>query len=100
MPPGAHKQPSPPESTVEQPAPVRFTDDQINAVFAASHPLPPDRRSAFLEACAIELSRLPEVGDGAVHRVVMQIQRRYFDPPDLGANHRRGVPNARRRVSA
>src|SRR5204863_8720931 len=70
-----------PESAVKQPASVRLTDDQINAVFAASYPLPPDRRSAFLEACAIELAQLPEAGDGAVHRVVMAVQRRYFDRP-------------------
>jgi hypothetical protein len=36
-----------------------------------------------LEACARELAQLPEVGDGAVHRTIMRVQRLYFDLPDL-----------------
>jgi hypothetical protein len=31
---------------------------------------------------ARELARLPDIGDGAVHRVVMQVERQYFDAPD------------------
>jgi hypothetical protein len=27
---------------------------------------------------------LPAIGDGAVHRVVAEVQRIYFDAPDLG----------------
>jgi len=65
--------------------PICLSDEQMSALLAASHPLPPDSRSAFLEHCARELARLPIVGDGALHRVVMQVQRQYFDPPDLGA---------------
>jgi hypothetical protein len=38
-------------------------------------------RAAFLEHCAQEIAQLPEVGDGALHRVVMRVQRIYFDPP-------------------
>ena len=69
--------------------PVRLTDEQMTAVFAASHPLPPDRRSAFLEACEQELAALPEgIGDGSLHRVVAQVQRKFFDPPVLEANRR------------
>jgi len=56
----------------------------MSAIFAASHPLPPDRRSDFLVDVARELAALREVGDGAVHRVIVETQRRYFDPPDLG----------------
>jgi len=63
--------------------PIRLSDEQMSALLAASHPLPPDSRSAFLEHCARELARLPMVGDGALHRVVMQVQREYFDPPDF-----------------
>jgi len=58
----------------------------MSALLAASHPLPPDSRSAFLEHCARELARLPIVGDGVLHRVVMRVQRQYFDPPDLSAH--------------
>jgi len=65
--------------------PIRLSDEQMSALLAASHPLPPDSRSAFLEHCARELARLPMVGDGVLHRVIMQVQRQYFDPPDLSA---------------
>jgi hypothetical protein len=68
---------------------VALTDAQMSAVLAASHPLPPQTRSAFLEACAHELAGLPEVGDGAVHRIIMVVQKRYFDPP---LNTRAGQP--------
>jgi hypothetical protein len=61
--------------------PIALSDAQMSALLAASYPLPPESRLAFLEACARELSRLPEVGDGALHRIVMVTQRLYFDPP-------------------
>jgi len=60
----------------------------LASLLAASHPLPPDSRSAFLEHCARELARLPMVGDGVLHRVIMQVQKQHFDPPDLGAGSR------------
>jgi hypothetical protein len=63
--------------------PLRLTEDQMNALLAASKPLPADVRSAFLEHAAQEIAALPEVGDGALHRVVMRVQRLYFDPPHL-----------------
>jgi hypothetical protein len=63
-------------------SPIHLTDAQMSAVLAASVPLAPDRRSAFLEACARELARLPEgVGDGSVFRLVSELQKRYFEPP-------------------
>jgi len=70
--------------------PICLSDEQMSALLAASHPLPPNSRSAFLEHCARELARLPIVGDGVLHRIVMQVQREYFDPPDLStATHSR-----------
>ena len=38
------------------------------ALLAASYPLPPAARSAFLEHCAREIANLPELGDGVLHR--------------------------------
>lgn len=61
--------------------PVRLTDDQMSAVLAASHPLPADCRSDFLPDVARTIAELPEVGDGSLHRIVVEVQRRYFDPP-------------------
>jgi hypothetical protein len=56
----------------------------MTAILAASHPLPPNCRSAFLADVARELAALPMIGDGILHRVIMDVQRRHFDPPDLG----------------
>jgi hypothetical protein len=53
-------------------SPIALSEAQMSALLAASHPLPPDCRSAFLEHCARELAQLPMVGDGAVHRVIMR----------------------------
>ena len=49
-------------------------------------------------ACAREIVALPMIGDGALHRVIMQVQRQHFDPPDLARGH---VPrwSSRRRNS-
>jgi hypothetical protein len=65
------------------PRPVALSDEQMSAIWAAAHPLPPDRRPAFLEAVAVELAQAPIVGDGLLHRIVMRVQRAYFDPPEL-----------------
>jgi hypothetical protein len=67
--------------------PIALTDDQMSALLAAAHPLPADSRSAFLEQCARELAHVPMVGDGALHRIIMAVQRQYFDPPDLSRGH-------------
>jgi hypothetical protein len=82
--------------------PVRLSDEAMVAILAASHPLPPDRRSAFLEDVARELACLPEVGDGACHRVVMMVQRKYFDPPNTHAvpQRSRGNRTARSAIEA
>jgi hypothetical protein len=53
------------------------------ALLAASYPLPPAARSAFLEHCAREIANLPELGDGVLHRTIVRVQKMYFDPPDL-----------------
>jgi hypothetical protein len=69
------------------PQPLALTDEQITAVFAAAHPLSPDRRSDFLADVARELAALHEIGDGALHRIIMAVQRQYFDAPDLSRGH-------------
>ena len=52
------------------------------AALAASMPLPINRRAAFLAEVASALSQLPEIGDVALHRVIMEVQKRHFDPPN------------------
>jgi hypothetical protein len=44
-------------------------------------PIPFNRRTVFLAEVASALNQLPEIGDGALDRVIMEIQRRHFDPP-------------------
>jgi hypothetical protein len=68
------------------PTPAHLTDQQMDAVLAAAHPLPPDRRSAFLEEVALALSRASVIGDGITHRIIMEAQRRFFDPPSFSSD--------------
>jgi hypothetical protein len=64
--------------------PICLTDAELAEVMAAARPLAPHVRNAFLEAVASELGRLGgEAGLGTVHRVCRQLQRQFFDPPDL-----------------
>jgi hypothetical protein len=39
-------------------APIALSDEQMSAILAASYPLPPSTRSAFLETCAREIAAL------------------------------------------
>jgi hypothetical protein len=66
--------------------PIALSEQQMSAIFAASHPIAPHLRSAFLKHVANELAQAPELGDGLLHRTIMRVQRVYFDPPDLRAS--------------
>jgi hypothetical protein len=48
----------------------------------AAGPLPPDLRAPFLAAVAHALRDVP-IGDGSLHRVVIEVQRQFWHPPDL-----------------
>jgi hypothetical protein len=48
------------------------------ALLAASYPLPPPARPAFLEHCAREIANLPKLGDGVLHRTIVRVQKMYF----------------------
>jgi hypothetical protein len=61
--------------------PLSLTDSELDIVWAAARPLDVSRRDGFLQDVAEALSRLPQRGDGAVFRVVAEVQRRHFDPP-------------------
>jgi hypothetical protein len=79
---------TPKQRRADMPRPIALTDEQLSAVMAAAQPLAPADRSAFLEDVAAALTALPIVGDGAVNRVVREVQSRYFrpelDPPRYG----------------
>jgi hypothetical protein len=65
--------------------PLSLSDSELTAIMSAAKPLPPHDRDRFLRDIATELAALPMLGDGAVHRAIVTVQRRHFDPPDLRA---------------
>ena len=65
--------------------PIRLTDSELDAVMSAARPIAVERRDAFLQDVAAALAALPMLGAGAVHRAIVMVQRRHFDPPDLRA---------------
>jgi hypothetical protein len=74
--------------------PLRLTDSQITAVFAAVRPLAPSARNAFLLELATALAGIADPGDGDVARA----QRQFFDPPELSGHrvpHRNLMGKAR-----
>jgi hypothetical protein len=71
--------------------PIKLTDSELDAVMRAARPLSVDRRDAFLQQIAHELSSCGERGPGSVHRAIRSVVRDYFDPPDLGGGGRPGA---------
>ena len=65
------------------PVPPAFTDQQIDAIMNAAQPLARADRAAFLEAVVEALDGQP-IGDGAVFRVIREVQGRYLEPQRWG----------------
>jgi hypothetical protein len=61
--------------------PLKLTDAELDAVFAAAQPIPVSRRDAFLQDVAKFLRGCAEVGPGHVYRAIVEAQRAHFDPP-------------------
>jgi hypothetical protein len=72
-----------------KPLPDELTDYQVGLVLSAARPLPIQDRDAFLDDVAAELAACPELGDGVVSRTCRELQRKYYDPPDLRHNAER-----------
>jgi hypothetical protein len=72
-----------PHTETHQSPPIALSEPQMLALLAASYPLPPQSRGPFLEACAREIADLPELGDGVLHRMIVRVQKLFFDPPDI-----------------
>ena len=68
---------------------LRLSDSEITTVMAMARPLPAGARGAFLEQVAAHLAGQPAIGDGIVGRVCRDLQKQFFDPPDIG--HGNGV---------
>jgi hypothetical protein len=67
------------------PAPLAFSDEQIDAIMRAAGPLAPGDRTGFLEEIAAKV-----LGDGLVFRAIREAQARYLDPPQRLAPGPRG----------
>jgi hypothetical protein len=61
---------------------ISLSDAELTAVLDACKPLRPGDRDPFLRALAQEL-REPQLGPSVIHRVARNLQRQFFDPPDL-----------------
>jgi hypothetical protein len=66
--------------------PLQLNDDEMSVLRRLAEPIDHQRRPQFLEEVAAELEakrQVGEIGEGAVHRVARDLQRKYFDPPHL-----------------
>jgi hypothetical protein len=77
--------------------PLRLSDEQITTIMALSRPLQPDQRVAFFELLTSKLNGRDEIGDGQLYQLRRDLQRKFFTPPDLGDNGKRGVPQHERK---
>jgi hypothetical protein len=52
-------------------------------VLALAQPIEPPRREEFLAAVEQRLEAAPAIGPGTAHQVGRELQRQYFDAPNL-----------------
>jgi hypothetical protein len=69
--------------------PHGLTDEEKDLLVALAQPLDQSRRDPFLREVAAEVEAAAGQtgigpGPGGVHRVARQIQRHFFNPPQLG----------------
>ena len=64
-----------------------FSDEEMTMLINLSGPIAPAARPAFLDAvaAAVEAKGQPS-GIGLVHQVGRQIQRQFWDPPQISPN--------------
>ena len=65
-----------------------LTSDQLDILLAAARPLPPAVHASFFEEVTAALAVNPELGDGVVYRTARELQRKYWDPPNLIGDRR------------
>jgi hypothetical protein len=66
--------------------PICLTDEQMSAVLRAAEPLPHEPREPFLLVVADRLRGVP-IRDGSVGRIVREVQREFWSPPELLGRH-------------
>ena len=81
--------------------PLQLSDDEMSVLMRLAEPIDPTLRPQFLEAVAQELEangQAGAVGAGALHRAARNLQRKYFDPPQLpNSSPREGHERRRKR---
>ena len=75
--------------------PLELNDSEMSMLLTLSAPIDQRLRPQFLQEVAQELEakrQAGEIGEGSVHRVARTVQRRFFDPPQLGeSKYRRAL---------
>jgi hypothetical protein len=70
------------------PSPLALSDIELDIVMRLAGPLQPADRAAFLEAVAARLAgHQGELGEGLVARTCRELQREFWDPPDLSTGN-------------
>ena len=67
--------------------PLELNDSEMSMLLKLSARIDQRLRPQFLQEVAQELEakrQAGEIGEGSVHRVARTVQRRFFDPPQLG----------------
>jgi hypothetical protein len=78
---------------------LALSADQLAAIHRAASPLDRSVQDDFIQAVATTLERsCPVLGDGVVHRVLAETQRRYFAPPARTNDTRAGHYGKRRKA--
>ena len=79
--------------------PISLTDEQYATVLAAAATIIPAERDAFLRALADELGRHPVVGEGLLHRLCADLQRRFVVEARAAAETSKGPEHRGPRLS-
>lgn len=65
------------------PRALALSDSQLDVIHRLAWPLAPGDRGAYLEAVVQALQAQPALGDGVIHRVAVECQRRFWTPPEI-----------------
>jgi hypothetical protein len=63
--------------------PLALSDEEMTVVLTLAAPIERARRDAFLRAVTAALAASPARGAGVAHCVAREIQRAFFDPPQM-----------------
>jgi hypothetical protein len=63
--------------------PASFSTEEMDVLRSLAQPLAAGKRDAFLEAVASALDSTGARGPGRVHQVAREVQRQFFNPPEL-----------------